>query len=70
MPAVLDFMAYEPGVSIKNETQLEIRGGGAEEIRFQVDDLDRTDALTSKGLTHLNMSLVSGGHGSYGRFQR
>ncbi len=56
---VLDYMAYEPGVSIAKDNELRIRGGGAEEIRFQVDDMDRTDALTSKGLTHLNLTLVA-----------
>ena len=56
---ILDYMAFEPGVSIAEENELRIRGGAADEIRFQVDDLDRTDALTNKGLTHLNLTLVS-----------
>ncbi len=56
---VLDYLAYEPGVSVSKDNELLIRGGNASEIRFQVDDLDRTDALTSKGLTHLNLTLVS-----------
>ncbi|MDP6124277.1 MAG: carboxypeptidase regulatory-like domain-containing protein [Candidatus Latescibacteria bacterium] len=56
---VLDYLAYEPGVGIQKENELTIRSGGPEEIRFQVDGMDRTDALTNKGLTHLNQTLVS-----------
>jgi len=59
VPSVLDYMAYEPGVSLAKGNELRIRGGNADEIRFKVDDLDRTDALTNKGLTHLNLTLVS-----------
>jgi len=56
---MLDYLAYEPGVSVANDNELQIRGGGPSEIRFQVDGLDRTDALTSKAFTKLNQALVS-----------
>lgn len=56
---MLDFLNYEPGVSVTRGTELEIRGGGPSEIRFQVDGLDRTDGLTSKPYTQLNQVLVS-----------
>ena len=56
---MLDFLAYEPGVSVTRDNEMEIRGGGPSEIRFQVDGLDRTDALTGKAHTQLNQVLVS-----------
>ena len=56
---MLDFLGLETGVSVARTNELEIRGGGPSEIRFQVDGLDRTDALTSKGYTQLNQVLVS-----------
>ena len=56
---MLDMLSYEPGVSVSANDELNIRGGGASEIRFQVDGMDRTDAITSKGQSHLNQVLVS-----------
>ena len=56
---MLDFLSYEPGVAVTRDNELSIRGGGPSEIRFQVDGVDRTDALTSKGYTQLNQVLVS-----------
>jgi len=56
---LLDYLSYEPGVNVVRDNELEIRGGGPSEIRFQVDGLDRTDALTGKGYTQLNQTLVS-----------
>ncbi len=56
---MLDFLSYEPGVSVTRDNEMEIRGGGPSEIRFQVDGLDRTDALTGKAYTQLNQMLVS-----------
>ncbi|HOS65822.1 MAG TPA: carboxypeptidase regulatory-like domain-containing protein [Candidatus Latescibacteria bacterium] len=56
---MLDVLAYEPGVSIARDNELNIRGGGATQIRFQVDGLDRTDGLTNKPYTQLNQTLVA-----------
>ncbi len=56
---MLDVLNYQPGVSVARDNELEIRGGGPSEIRFQVDGIDRTDGLTGKGYTQLNQVLVS-----------
>jgi len=56
---VIDYMGYEPGVVIGHSNEINIRGGGPEEVSFEVDNLSRVDALTSKGLTHLNLTMVS-----------
>ncbi len=56
---MLDMLNYQPGVSVARDNELEIRGGGPSEIRFQVDGVDRTDGLTGKGYTQLNQVLVS-----------
>ena len=56
---MLDVLNFQPGVNVERDNELEIRGGGPSEIRFQVDGLDRTDGLTSKSYTQLNQMLVS-----------
>ncbi len=56
---MLDVLDYQPGVSVVRDNELQIRGGGPSEIRFQVDGVDRTDGLTGKGYTQLNQVLVS-----------
>jgi hypothetical protein len=56
---MLDMLSYEPGVSVNSSNDLSIRGGGASEIRFQIDGQDRTDAITSKGQSNLNQVLVA-----------
>jgi len=56
---MLDYLRYEPGVNIVRDNEFEIRGGGASEIRFQVDGLDRTDALSRKAYAQLNQVMVS-----------
>ena len=56
---MLDYLSYEPGVSVSRGSELSIRGGGQSEVRFQVDGLDRTDGITSKGHMQLNQVLVS-----------
>ena len=56
---MLEFMSYEPGVSVARGNELEIRGGGPSEIRFAVDGIDRTDGLTGKAFTQLNQVLVA-----------
>ena len=43
----------------ERNNELSIRGGGPSEIRFQVDGVDRTDALTGNAYTQLNQTLVS-----------
>jgi hypothetical protein len=56
---MLDVLDFQPGVQVSRDNELEIRGGGPSEIRFQVDGIDRTDGLTAKSHTHLNQMLVS-----------
>ncbi len=56
---MLDVLNYQPGVNVVRGNELEIRGGGPSEIRFQVDGVDRTDGMTGKGYTQLNQVLVS-----------
>ena len=56
---MLDYLSYEPGVGVNANNELSIRGGGPSEIRFQVDGVDRTDALTGNAYTQLNQTLVS-----------
>ena len=56
---ILDALAYEPGVSLSRDNELNVRGGGPTQIRFQVDGLDRTDGLTNKPYTQLNQTLVA-----------
>ncbi len=61
MPAtrLADVLNYEPGVGVNENYDFQIRGGGASEVRFQVDGVDRTDPLTRKGRAQLNQMLVS-----------
>ncbi|HDS74260.1 MAG TPA: hypothetical protein ENN56_01835, partial [Firmicutes bacterium] len=56
---MLGVLNYQPGVNVVRGNELEIRGGGPSEIRFQVDGVDRTDGMTGKGYTQLNQVLVS-----------
>ena len=56
---MLNMLSYEPGVSVDENNELNIRGGGPSEIQFQVDGMARTDALTNKGQTQLNQVLVA-----------
>ena len=56
---MLNVLDYQPGVSVVRGNELEIRGGGPSEIRFQVDGVDRTDGMTGKSFTQLNQILVS-----------
>ena len=56
---MLNLLSYEPGVSVNDNNELNIRGGGPSEIQFQVDGMARTDAITSKGQTQLNQVLVA-----------
>ncbi len=56
---MLNVLNYQPGVNVVRGNELEIRGGGPSEIRFQVDGVDRTDGTTGKGHTQLNQVLVS-----------
>jgi carboxypeptidase-like protein/TonB-dependent receptor-like protein len=56
---ILDVLGYEPGVAVSENNELTIRGGGPSEVRFQVDGMERVDALTRKAHTKLNQVLVS-----------
>ena len=56
---MLNILSYEPGVSVNENNELSIRGGGPSEIQFQVDGMAQTDALTNKGQTQLNQVLVA-----------
>ena len=56
---MLNLLSYEPGVSVNENNELNIRGGGPSEIQFQVDGMARTDAITNKGQTQINQVLVA-----------
>ncbi len=56
---MLDYLSYEPGVAVNAQNNLNIRGGYASEVRFQVDGLDRADALTGNAYTQLNQVMVA-----------
>ena len=56
---MLNLLSYEPGVTVNENNELNIRGGGPSEIQFQVDGMARTDAITNTGQAQLNQVLVA-----------
>jgi hypothetical protein len=48
---------FEPGASIGRQSS--IRGGTSDQIRFQVDGIDRVDPLTNQANSQLNRFLVA-----------
>ena len=56
---MLNILSFEPGVSVNDNNELTIRGGGPSEIQFQVDGMARTDPITGKGQAQINQVLVA-----------
>lgn len=56
---IMDAVSLEPGVSVaENRMSVQIRGGGSDQISFQVDGMERTDRLNNKTYTPTNAALV------------
>ena len=56
---ILETFKYQPGVQIVNMEELRIRGGGSDQISFEVDGLERMDRLNTKAFTQINSATVS-----------
>ncbi|VAX28021.1 hypothetical protein MNBD_IGNAVI01-1230, partial [hydrothermal vent metagenome] len=56
---IMDAVSLEPGVTVaQNRMEVQIRGGGSDQISFQVDGLERTDKLNNKTYTPTNSATV------------
>jgi hypothetical protein len=57
---IMSAVSLEPGVSVNNEAlEITIRGGGNDEISFQVDGMERSDKLNDKIYSVTNSASVS-----------
>jgi len=57
---IMDAVSLEPGVSVDTENlDITIRGGGNDEISFQVDGMERSDKLNDKIYAITNSASVS-----------
>ena len=57
---IMGAVSLEPGVSVDNQAlEIEIRGGGNDEISFQVDGMERSDKLNDKIYSVTNSASVS-----------
>jgi hypothetical protein len=57
---IMGAVSLEPGVSVNNQSlDIEIRGGGTDEISFQVDGMERSDKLNDKIYSVTNSASVS-----------
>lgn len=56
---IMDAVSLEPGVTVaENRMEVQIRGGGSDQISFQVDGMERTDKLNNKTYTPTNSATV------------
>ncbi len=56
---IMDAVSLEPGILVaENRMEVSIRGGGSDQISFQVDGMERTDKLNNKTYTPTNSALV------------
>lgn len=56
---IMDAVSLEPGVTVaENRMEVQIRGGGSDQVSFQVDGLERTDKLNNKTYTPTNSATV------------
>ena len=56
---IMDAVSLEPGVVVaENRMEVQIRGGGSDQISFQVDGMERTDKLNNKTYTPTNSATV------------
>jgi len=57
---IMDAISLEPGVTVSTtEMKIEVRGGGNDEISFQVDGMERKDRLNDKIYTETNSASVA-----------
>ncbi len=57
---ILQAVSLEPGISVaESEFEVQIRGGGSDQVRFQVDGMERKDKLNDKVYTQTNSATVS-----------
>ncbi|MBN1350745.1 TonB-dependent receptor [candidate division KSB1 bacterium] len=57
---IMGAVSLEPGVSVNTAAfEISIRGGGSDEISFQVDGMERSDKLNDKVYTTTNSATVS-----------
>lgn len=56
---IMEAVNLEPGITVaENRMEVSIRGGGSDQISFQVDGLERTDKLNNKTYTPTNSATV------------
>ncbi len=56
---IMEAVNLEPGVTVaENRMEVSIRGGGSDQISFQVDGMERTDKLNNKTYTPTNSATV------------
>lgn len=57
---IMDAVSLEPGIEVNTQNlEITIRGGGNDEIRFQVDGFERSDKLNDKIYSVTNSAAVS-----------
>ena len=57
---IMQAVSLEPGVSVaESQFEVQIRGGGSDQVRFQVDGMERKDKLNDKVYTQTNSATVS-----------
>ncbi len=56
---IMKAVSLEPGITVaENRMEVSIRGGGSDQISFQVDGMERTDRLNNKAYTPTNSAIV------------
>ena len=56
---IMDAVSLEPGIFVaENRMEVQIRGGGSDQVSFQVDGMERTDKLNNKTYTPTNSATV------------
>lgn len=56
---IIETIALEPGVELDNMEEIRIRGGGSDQISFQVDGMERMDRLNTKAYISMNSASIS-----------
>ena len=55
---IIQTIALEPGVEVDNMEEVRIRGGGSDQISFQVDGMERMDKLNTKAYISMNSASI------------
>lgn len=55
---LIDALAIQAGISIVNRTAISVRGSTPDEISFQVDGFEQTNALEQRSYTAINQAMV------------